>query len=130
MNQGFSRKPARPFFDQEKNILVLESIGSTIYHSKNGNNTVFHIREFYIDPKGKELMQTSWDIFEGTDRLANETAISYQNIAPYTFREEMGDGEYCLYTALFSPAGAFIQLKRTFFNKDGSLHSQDILSGP
>ncbi len=126
VNQGFSRVPSHTFYDREKNILVIEGIGATIYKSPKGNNTVFYIIEYYIDPEGKELKKTSWDIFEGTDRLANETTISYENIAPYTFREELGDGEYCIYTVLFTTDGDFRQLERAFFGKDGTILSKDV----
>ena len=72
-----------------------------------------------MDPEGKELKKTSWSIFEGTDRLANETTFSYKNIAPFTFREELGDGEYCIYSLLFTGDGEFSQLGKSFFDKKG-----------
>ncbi len=125
VNQGFSRVPSHTFYDRGKNILVIEGIGATPYKSPKGNNTVFYIIEYYIDPEGKELKKASWSVFEGTDRLANETAFSYENIAPYTFREELGDGEYCIYTVLFTKGGDFQQLGKTFFDKEGRFKQQE-----
>ncbi len=125
VNQGFSRAPSRTFYAQGKNILVIEGIGATIYKSKKGNNTVFYIIEYYIDPEGKELKKTSWAIFEGTDRLTNEMTFSYENIASYTFREELGDGECCIYMVLFTEDGGFRQLGKTFFDKEGRFKQQE-----
>jgi len=125
VNQGFSRVPSHAFYDRGKNILVTECIGATIYKSPKGNNTVFHIIEYYIDPKGKELKKTSWSVFEGTDKLTNEMTFSYENIASYTFREELGDGEYCIYTVLFTKEGEFRELGKTFFDKEGRLKQRE-----
>lgn len=129
VNQGFSREPFLAFYDQGKNILVIEQIESTLDESKKGNHTVFHIVEYYIDPKGKELKKTSWTIFEGTDSLANETTISYENIAPYTFREDSGDGKYYIYTVHLASNGEFKRLERTYFDKDGAIQSKDAIFG-
>ena len=126
-NQGFSRPPTPGLYKEEKGILVIEYLSQTKYRSPNGNNTRFVILEYLIDPEGKELKTTSWEILEGSGKLANEHTLTYERLAPYTFRENMGDGESCIYKLRFDSEGKFKQLERTHLGKNGETLSQELI---
>lgn len=127
VDQGFSRTPSQAMYNEEKGILVIEFLSQTKYRSPNGNNTRFVILEYLIDPEGKELKRTSWEVFEGTNKLANEHTSSYECIAPYTFRETLGDGEYYIYKLIFDSQGKFAQLERTLVGKNGVTMTKDVI---
>lgn len=127
INQGFSRPPSRGVYDEEKGILVTEFLSRTPYRSPNGNNSRFIIIEYSIDPKGKELKRTSWEVFEGTSTLANEHTVSYECISPYTFRETLGDGEYRIYKLILDSHGKLKQFEQTFYGKNGAILSKHLI---
>ena len=110
INQGFSRKPMSPYFCKQKSILVLECISSTERRRKEGNNTVFCIVEFYIDPNGKDFRKTIYCIFEGSSEIKNIDTQIMQYVSDYTFREELGDGAYCLYSIKFDQTGNLVSV--------------------
>lgn len=126
-NQGFSRPPTPGVYNEEKGILVIEFLSQTKYRSPNGNNTRFVILEYFIDPEGKELKRTSWEVLEGSNRLANEHTISYECLNPYTFRENLGDGESCIYQLIFDSEGKFKRMERSFFGKNGEVLSKEVI---
>lgn len=126
-DQGFSRSPSPGRYDEEKGILVKEFITRTAYRSPKGNNSRFVIMEYSIDPTGKELRRTTREVFEGTSRLANEDTVVFERVAPYTFREDLGDGAYALYKLVFDAQGTLQRMEQSFFGKDGAVLSQQII---
>lgn len=126
-DQGFSRSPSPSRYDEGKGILVREFITRTAYRSPKGNNSRFVIMEYSVDPTGKELRRTTREVFEGTSRLANEDTVVFERMAPYTFREELGDGAYALYKLVFDAQGKLQRMEQSFFGKDGAVLSQQII---
>lgn len=126
-DQGFSRSPSPGRYDEGKGILVKEFITRTAYRSPKGNNSRFVIMEYSVDPTGKELRRTTREVFEGTSRWANEDTVVFERMAPYTFREELGDGAYALYKLVFDAQGKLQRMEQSFFGKDGAVLSQQII---
>ena len=121
INQGFSRKPVSPFFCKQKSILVYECITQTKRKRKEGNNTVFKIVEYYIAPNGKDLRKTTYCIFEGSSEIKNIDTEIMQYVSDFTFRQEVGDGAYCLYSIEFNKTGRLESVVVTCYDSDSSM---------
>lgn len=121
INQGFSRKPVSPFFCKQKSILVYESITQTKRKRKDGNNTVFKITEYYIAPNGKDFRKTTYCIFEGSSEIKNIDTEIMQYVSDFTFRQELGDGAYCLYSIEFNKTGRLESVVVTCYDSDSSM---------
>lgn len=56
---------------------------------------------------------SSWSVFEGTSKLANEESFELTCIAPYTFLFDLGEGNYRTYHARFAQDGELELLQVT-----------------
>lgn len=127
VNQGFSRQPHSPYCDDEKGIVVVESISPTVRTSPHGNNTQFTITEWKPDNDRGLLTVTTRCVFEGTARISNEQTIVAHKVAPNVYLYPDADGASRVYVVSVDPMGKIRELTVFFYERGDKLISRNTI---
>lgn len=127
VNQGFSRQPASPYCNDEKGIIVVESIAPTVRMSSRGNNAQFSITEWRPDNDRGLLTVTKRCVFEGTSRVTNEETIVAKKVAPNIYLYPDADGASRVYVVEVDSRGRILRLTAFFYERGDKLVGTSVI---